>query len=120
MNTTDKYLAIRDQILARLGWPEPILPGVEYIGEGSSASHELLELFDEMCMLPDITAPAVVERAIAKLESIRKRDFSAFYLGRSELLRFYPVVYEVPTEDDECLEIALPECGPTWGLSLVG
>lgn len=92
---TDNF-AIRQEIIDRLGCPEPELPGVQFIGCSSGPSFELLAMFDEMCM-QDMNDRRLLERAIAKLEQVRARDFQAFYLGRSELLSMYPVVHEVPT-----------------------
>jgi hypothetical protein len=118
-NTNTQNVAIRQEIITRLGSPEPQLPGVEYIGIGTAATYELLQLFDEMCMMRDVGARWVIERAIAKLESVRERDYPAFYLGRSELLSMYPVVYEVPTGPEGETPPPAATRAPIWGSALV-
>jgi len=69
---TDNF-AIRQEIIDRLGSPEPELPGVMFMGTSTPASDELFELFDDMCM-QDLRDREVLERAIAKLEQVRARE----------------------------------------------
>lgn len=103
--------SFRHRILDRLGYPEPELPGVMFITRATPASQELCELFDEMCMV-DVHDEAVFERALDVLESVRARDYQAFYAGRSELLAMYPVIRDIPESDPEpaytgvCLSLA--------------
>lgn len=105
-------LSLRQQIIDRLGCPEPELPGVQYIGTSNRWSDQLCEIFDRMCMsgFDDLD---LFERALAKLEQIREHDYGTFYLGRSELMSLYPIHYDPPSEPPT--EIALePEPRASW------
>ena len=102
-------LAFRQEILERLGAPEPELPGVSFVGTSGPDQWALMELFDDMCM-SDVRDRALFERAISTLEGIRERDYQVFYLGRSELLCMYPVIHEVPAGPE--VEVTVPTPPP--------
>jgi hypothetical protein len=98
---TDNF-AIRQEILDRLGTPEPELPGVMFMGTGTKWCWELEQMFDDLCM-QNVHDRKVLERVITKLEQVRARDYQAFYLGRSELLTMYPVYHELPNGPEDTI-----------------
>ena len=107
MNDQHHVLALRELILDRLGCPEPELPGIHYVGYANRDSDAIQALFDEMCMHAMDECGALVEAAMRLLEQVRERDYATFYLGRSELLRLFPIECEPPTapfDDDELSE----------------
>lgn len=93
------FHTLRDHVFARLGSPEPLLPGERYRTGNHSTdwAHRRWEAYlDAVEDHGFATDLALVEEFVAELEAKRARDFRAFHHGRSLLLSELPVLVDAP------------------------